>query len=409
MASGAQLAPLAQQLAQQIAAGAAPMPTTTEGWQNLVAQFSAKGEPLDLPAGTPTLASALSAPGGKATNASLASVGASLAAQAGQAGQVGQGAASQATGLGSDAVDQFLAAVKQHESGGDYTAYNAGGGASGAYQYIQSTWSGAAQDAGYGQYAGGPASAAPPAVQDAVARHMALSYFNQYGSWKNAAEAWYMPSMAGNPADQNVVPYPSAGNTETVGSYGDQIVSAMGGQPANNGANLPPADNMGSGSAVSYAQSQIGTPYAWGGEQAGVGFDCSGLVQAAFNHAGISLPRTAQAQYDATTKVPGDQQLQPGDLVFFGQSTTAISHVGIYVGNGKMIDAPDTGSVVRTENYNWADYLGATRPGDATGLSTLPTTSAPGSNAPTRGAVLGNYMQIFGQVQSALNSMGAPK
>ncbi|MDA8283037.1 MAG: NlpC/P60 family protein, partial [Actinomycetota bacterium] len=63
----------------------------------------------------------------------------------------------------------------------------------------------------------------------------------------------------------------------------------------------------------------------WGGETPGVGFDCSGLVQAAYRVAGISLPRVAQDQYDATAKLgPGDP-LQPGDLIFFGQGPTDVT------------------------------------------------------------------------------------
>ena len=103
------------------------------------------------------------------------------------------------------------------------------------------------------------------------------------------------------------------------------------------------------GIAVDWALAQVGTPYIWGGETPGVGFDCSGLVQAAYKVAGITLPRVAQDQYDATAKLgPGDP-LQPGDLMFFGQSTSDVTHVGIYIGGGQMVDAPHTGADVRVE------------------------------------------------------------
>ncbi|MDE3070982.1 MAG: C40 family peptidase, partial [Acidobacteriota bacterium] len=117
--------------------------------------------------------------------------------------------------------------------------------------------------------------------------------------------------------------------------------------------------------AVAYALMQLGTPYLGGGEGAG-GFDCSGLVQAAYSAAGVSLPRVAQAQYDATAAntVPLDR-VQPGDLVFFGTSTSAISHVGIVVSPGHMVDAPHTGADVRIESYAWPDLLAATRPAGA--------------------------------------------
>ena len=103
------------------------------------------------------------------------------------------------------------------------------------------------------------------------------------------------------------------------------------------------------GIAVDWALAQVGTPYVWGGETPGVGFDCYGLVQAAYKAAGITLPRVAQDQYDATAKLgPGDP-LQPGDLIFFGGGPTDVTHVGIYIGNGQMVDAPHTGADVRVE------------------------------------------------------------
>ena len=122
------------------------------------------------------------------------------------------------------------------------------------------------------------------------------------------------------------------------------------------------------GIAVDWALAQVGTPYIWGGEAPGVGFDCSGLVQAAYKVAGISLPRVAQDQYDATAKLgPGDP-LQPGDLIFFGGSPTNVTHVGIYIGNGQMVDAHYTGVDVRVESFpamvgaSWGSdvYVGAT-------------------------------------------------
>jgi cell wall-associated NlpC family hydrolase len=115
--------------------------------------------------------------------------------------------------------------------------------------------------------------------------------------------------------------------------------------------------------AVDYAYAQLGTPYLWGGDGPG-GFDCSGLVQAAYASAGIRLPRTAQAQFDAGPPVAAGEPLQPGDLVFFGANATHVDHVGIIINPTEMIDAPHTGADVRIEPYQWSDYLGATRPAD---------------------------------------------
>jgi cell wall-associated NlpC family hydrolase len=113
--------------------------------------------------------------------------------------------------------------------------------------------------------------------------------------------------------------------------------------------------------AIQFAAAQLGTPYRWGGSGPG-GFDCSGLTQAALRSAGVSLPRVAQAQFDAGPTVDSGN-VRPGDLLFYGTSTRAVDHVGIYVGAGEMIDAPHTGAVVREEPASWDDFVGATRPG----------------------------------------------
>jgi len=113
--------------------------------------------------------------------------------------------------------------------------------------------------------------------------------------------------------------------------------------------------------AVAWALARLGTPYRWGGEGT-AGFDCSGLVQAAFAAAGVGLPRVAQDQYDVGPPLAPGTALEPGDLVFFGGSPEAVDHVGIVVGAAEMVDAPHTGAVVRVEPI-WSDgYVGATRP-----------------------------------------------
>jgi cell wall-associated NlpC family hydrolase len=113
---------------------------------------------------------------------------------------------------------------------------------------------------------------------------------------------------------------------------------------------------------IAFARSQLGAPYQWGGAGPD-SWDCSGLVMMAYEAAKLRLPHNAQAQYEATADatVPLDQ-LHPGDLVFFGAGEAAIGHVGIYVGDGEMIDAPHTGAFVRLESISWSDLLVATRP-----------------------------------------------
>lgn len=111
--------------------------------------------------------------------------------------------------------------------------------------------------------------------------------------------------------------------------------------------------------AVKAAESQIGVPYVWGGESPGHGFDCSGLTQWSWRQAGVDLPRTAAAQYDAIPHVPLSD-LQPGDLLFWGFG--GISHVGMYVGGGDIINAPETGELVRVQAIWNNGLVGAGRP-----------------------------------------------
>jgi cell wall-associated NlpC family hydrolase len=120
---------------------------------------------------------------------------------------------------------------------------------------------------------------------------------------------------------------------------------------------------------VELARSQIGMPYVYGGESPQTGFDCSGLVQWVYAQVGINLPRTAQEQYDATGRV-SQADLQPGDLTFFSgtyATTDYISHVGIYVGDGEMVNAANPNDGVQEmpvfTGY-WAEhYAGAGRVG----------------------------------------------
>ena len=114
---------------------------------------------------------------------------------------------------------------------------------------------------------------------------------------------------------------------------------------------------------VAYAVHQLGVPYLWGGRGEG-GFDCSGLAQAAYAAAGVAIPRTSEQQWLGLPHVP-TSQLRPGDLIFFNRGEFALDlpgHVGIYIGNGKMIDAPHSGVSVRIEPLSiFGGYVGAAR------------------------------------------------
>lgn len=104
--------------------------------------------------------------------------------------------------------------------------------------------------------------------------------------------------------------------------------------------------------AVDWARARIGSPYQWGGTGSG-GFDCSGLVQAAFSRMGISLPRTTEDQAKRGQMVARDA-IRPGDLIFFGSSASSIDHVGIAAGGDRFVHASSSRGVVE-------DSLGESR------------------------------------------------
>ena len=114
---------------------------------------------------------------------------------------------------------------------------------------------------------------------------------------------------------------------------------------------------LGTGDAIVQEAIQfLGVPYVWAGDDPD-GFDCSGFVMYVFGQLGTSLPHNAALQSEQGSPVPRDQ-LAPGDLVFFGSPAY---HVGIYVGDGNMINAPYTGTFVRIESVDWSDFSGAVR------------------------------------------------
>jgi hypothetical protein len=109
-----------------------------------------------------------------------------------------------------------------------------------------------------------------------------------------------------------------------------------------------------------YARQLLGVPYRWGGDTPGTGFDCSGLVRFVYAHFGVKLPHSTYADFDLGVRVPR-RSLRPGDLVFFD----GVGHVGLYIGDGRFIHAPHTGTDVQITSLSapWyeASYDGARR------------------------------------------------
>lgn len=148
-------------------------------------------------------------------------------------------------------------------------------------------------------------------------------------------------------------------NTEPVATPVPTLQEPAASEPSQPAMPPTPAVGAGLGKRVAtLALQQLGVRYVWGGEDPS-GFDCSGLVQYVYGEVGITLPRVAHDQYYAGPHVPRDQ-LRAGDLVFFHE----LGHVGIYLGGGRFIHAPHTGTVVQvTTLTGWYvdTYVGATR------------------------------------------------
>jgi hypothetical protein len=116
--------------------------------------------------------------------------------------------------------------------------------------------------------------------------------------------------------------------------------------------------------AARTAERFVGIPYRWGGDTVVEGMDCSGFTRAVYNLCGVNIPRTSREQFKVGETVARDE-LQDGDLVFFGSSGEAINHVGIYVGGGRFVHAPRRGDDIKvsalTEAYFEKKFIGARR------------------------------------------------
>jgi cell wall-associated NlpC family hydrolase len=155
--------------------------------------------------------------------------------------------------------------------------------------------------------------------------------------------------------------------------------------------------------AVTLAAKYTGVPYRWGGEDPATGVDCSGLTQHVYGELGVTLPRVAEDQAKVGKAIASVDDAQPGDLVFFG---TPAHHVGIYVGDNKMIDAPHSGATVgvhplwgtpsairRVATVSVADRSAATVVA-AQDVVATPSVTAPAATSGTAG-VGGPYASLF--------------
>lgn len=168
----------------------------------------------------------------------------------------------------------------------------------------------------------------------------------------------------------------AADRTAAVAPKAPQPTPAPPPPPSGDTTSAGPGSSSAAQTAIDAAMRYLGTPYAWGGggtrgpgpgldpDEGVIGFDCSGLTQYAYARAGISIARNSRAQYASLPKVSSDD-LQPGDLVFWGSDGSdpgSIEHVAIYLGGSQVLQAPQSGDVVKVSRMWWGGYVGAVRP-----------------------------------------------
>lgn len=228
-----------------------------------------------------------------------------------------------------------LRAVLSVESGGDPARVNAATGATGLMQVRPGV--AATLPTSYGD------DLNAPAVNIRTAAASLRRAYDQLGNWDFAYAAY---SGAIN-VDRSTPAYRDPADFGDVARFREALASQ--------GYIQNPAPV--NGAALDWAFEALGTPYVWGGASLD-GFDCSGLVAWAYQQAGVTLPRDTSGQWAATTRISAEE-LQPGDLVFFGAD---LFHMGMYVGNGYMLHSPREGLTVEivslSEPYWTANLAG---------------------------------------------------
>ena len=166
-----------------------------------------------------------------------------------------------------------------------------------------------------------------------------------------------------------------------------------------------PTDRTTGSDAVLSAEKYLGVPYKYGGTDPESGLDCSAFVQRAYADVGVQLPRVAKDQATQGIAVPSLAQAEPGDLVAFG---SPVSHIGIYVGDNKMIVAPHTGDRVKIEDvYTTPTAIRRLLPAAGYLPAAAPAVSA-GTGAVIRPPVLSAAVPYAGMFQSAAARYGVP-
>jgi cell wall-associated NlpC family hydrolase len=272
---------------------------------------------------------------------------------------------------------QVLAAIARVESGfGRHANEVSSAGAYGYGQFMEPTW--AAYGGGVPWRTTDPIEQERPVGQrrDSTNFHFALPAMDRYlCSLARETNAGHGPA---DTLRQALFFYSHRRDArfDANDSYVVQVLSIAAGY------NRGPAATAGfarGGQAVEVARGYLGVPYLFGGTNPAVGLDCSELVQLVYRRLGMNLPRTAQQQYEFASRITEDQ-LQPGDLVFFARTYPDphdwITHVGIYIGRGLQINAPTEGQVVSIQpvfsGFWGVHYAGAGRVVARSGGSAAP-------------------------------------
>jgi len=160
---------------------------------------------------------------------------------------------------------------------------------------------------------------------------------------------------------RTATPPPSTGSG-VYGGNGERATPAPVWSPSRTGG-VSTGTEEGAATAIAFANAQMGKPYVWAADGPD-SYDCSGLTMRAWEAGGVALPHYSVAQFAQAKKIPATQA-RPGDLVFFGSDPTdagTIYHVGLYIGEGMMIEAPYTGSWVKESSINRPSLFGFARP-----------------------------------------------
>ena len=237
---------------------------------------------------------------------------------------------------------------------------NTGNGYYGGLQFTQSTW------AAYGGLNYAPrADLATKSEQIAVAERVLAS---------QGSGAWPVCSVQAGLTTSQAEPNKSAATTKTLPKVTEQKATPKA-APETKAATTRKADK-----AVSFAKAQVGDAYRYGGTGPS-SWDCSGLTQAAWKNAGVTIPRTSQAQWKSLPKV-SLSSLKPGDLIVF---YSGASHIGIYIGDGKFVHAPNKNRKVSIDSFSGyyrSNAIGAVRPTPYTGTVVVTPKPKPPTTTP---------------------------